>query len=31
MVDWEITNNDIVFGSYADKFDNERITAIGLR
>ncbi|MCC4857485.1 hypothetical protein LMH78_16845 [Vibrio lentus] len=29
VIDWEITNNDIVFGSYADKSDNERITAIG--
>ncbi|WP_122053410.1 hypothetical protein [Vibrio sp. Evd11] len=29
IIDWEITNNDIVFGSYADKSDNERITAIG--
>ncbi|MFS1504088.1 hypothetical protein BCU13_011840 [Vibrio lentus] len=29
VIDWEITNNDIVFGSYTDKSDNERITAIG--
>ncbi|MDN3628908.1 hypothetical protein [Vibrio lentus] len=29
IIDWEITNNDIVFGSYADKSDNERVTAIG--
>lgn len=29
VIDWEITNNDIVFGSYADKSDNERVTAIG--
>ncbi len=29
VIDWEITNSDIVFGAYADKADNERATTIG--
>ncbi len=29
VIDWEITNSDIVFGTYSDKADNEQITAIG--
>ncbi|CAK1863991.1 hypothetical protein F0248_10240 [Vibrio crassostreae] len=29
VIDWEISNSDIVFGAYADKADNERATTIG--
>ena len=29
VIDWEITNSDIVFGAYADKADNERAMTIG--
>ena len=29
VIDWEVTNNDLVFGSYKDRSDNERIDAVG--
>ena len=29
VIDWEIANNDLVFGSYADKVDNKRVMTIG--
>ncbi|WP_333912155.1 hypothetical protein [Vibrio coralliirubri] len=29
VIDWEMSNSDIVFGAYADKADNERATTIG--
>ncbi|MEH6451671.1 MAG: hypothetical protein V7782_01395, partial [Psychromonas sp.] len=29
VIDWEISNSDLVFGAYARKTDNERVKAIG--
>lgn len=29
VIDWEVNNSDLVFGAYADKNDNESVSAIG--
>lgn len=29
VIDWELSNNDLVFGSYSERTNNERIDAVG--